>query len=292
MKYLGIILILFLLIIGATATPVSAASLKIHFIDVGEGDAVLIQAPGGKAVMIDSGNLISGYRVVEYLKKNDIAKLERLVFTHPHPDHIGGAFFILQMMEVGRVCDNGQVLQPGALDADIYRWYSELVRKRNNYHILKAGDRFSVDGVIFKVLWPAQPLPSLDFNANSLVIMIEYKKAKILLTGDLTTSGEALLLEKTADLKANLLKVGHHGFGSSSEEFLKVVSPEISIISVNKDNVMGYPSQEGLKSLKDSGSKIYRTDRDGDIIINVTEEGELGIETSQPGLLELPFRPD
>lgn len=282
MKRLSVFIISALFILSITAHSANAANLNIHFIDVGEGDSILIETPGGETILVDSGNLISGYKVAEYLKKNGIEKLDYLIFTHPHSDHIGGAFFILQMIKVKKIFDNGQDLKKVSKTSDIYRWYEDLVRKKDNYHILKAEDSFMVDGVVFKVLWPYQPLEFLDFNTNSLVIMVEYKKFRALLTGDLTMAGERELLKKQDDLKAGILKVGHHGSDSTAAEFLKAVSPKICVISVNKDNIRGYPSAEVLKRLGDSGSVVYRTDEHGDIVISVTEDGMTLVRSLSP----------
>ncbi|MFH1504247.1 MAG: MBL fold metallo-hydrolase [Candidatus Omnitrophota bacterium] len=124
--------------------------LRIHFIDVGEGDSVLIEALDGGCALVDAGNLISGFKVVEYLKKRGIDSIEHLMFTHPHLDHIGGAFFVLQMFDVKNVYDNGQ----GLSGQDIYRGYSKLVRENDKYSILKAGDSILLGEMSLEVLWP------------------------------------------------------------------------------------------------------------------------------------------
>jgi len=279
-SYFYLFLVLFIsLVISFYA---EASDLRIHFLDVGEGDSILIQTPRDNTVLIDTGNFISGFKVVEYLKKHDIHNLDYLIFTHHDLDHIGGAFFILQMVDVGKVCDNGQDLTEHIKSSDIYRWYEELVRKNTDYGVLKAEDKFLLDGVSFEVLWPIRPFIFSSFNANSLVIMIEYKKNKCLLTGDFNAVAERELLKKTPGLKADILKVGHHGsFDASSEEFLKAVSPKISVISVNKDNIRGYPSEAVLRRLQALNTKIYRTDLNGDIIINIKDNGEIKVDINR-----------
>ncbi|OQX52785.1 MAG: hypothetical protein B5M48_04725 [Candidatus Omnitrophica bacterium 4484_213] len=272
-------LICLLLFVSAFA---ETRPLKIHFIDVGEGDSILIEAPNGEAALVDAGNLISGFWVAEYLKENGIQDLEYLIFTHPHLDHIGGTFFILQMINVKKIYDNGQDLSQLMESFDAYRWYEELVRENDNYQVLKSGDKFLVDGVKFRIIWPPYPFIFSDFNANSLVIMVEYKKFRCLLSGDLTELGENELLKSGIDIKADILKVGHHGSrDASSKGFLKAISPDISIISVNKDNIRGYPSKEISGRLKDLGAKIYRTDLNGNIIVIVEDSGRYSIETER-----------
>jgi len=246
----------------------SAANLEIHFIDVGEGDSVLIEAPNGETALIDAGNFITGSKVVRYLNNKNIYDLDHLIFTHPHLDHIGGAFFVLQMIEVKNIYDNGEDLFALARRSDTYRWYDDLARKSNKYSVLEAGDSLALGEVKLKVLWPPKPLIFSDFNTNSLVIVIEYRTFSCLLTGDLTSPAEAELLKKESRLRANVLKVGHHGSAdANSEEFLKAVLPKISVISVNKDNIRGYPSKEVIQRLGEIGSEVYRTDINGDIII-------------------------
>jgi competence protein ComEC len=261
---------------------VQSQNLRIHFIDVGEGDSILIQTPKGKAILVDAGNLITGFKVVKYLHENGIQSLECLIFTHPHPDHIGGAFFISQMVNSRKIYDNGQDLSQLAESFDLYRWYEELVRGNESYEVLESGDKFLVDGVRFRIIWPPCPFVFSDFNANSLVVMVEYKKFRCLLAGDLTKAGENELLKRGIDLKADILKVARHGNkDASSEEFLRAISPSISIISVNKNNIRGYPSEEILRRLKDLGVKIYRTDLDGNITITIEDSGRYSIETEK-----------
>ena len=275
---------LFLVLFTSLVIPfyVEASDFKIHFIDVGKGDSILIQTPNDKSVLVDAGNFITGFKVVEYLKKYDIHNLDYLIFTHPDLDHIGGAFFVLQMMDVERIYDNGEDLTQVMQRSDIYRWYEELVRENNNYHIMTSGDDFVLDGVVFKVLWPHKPSIFSNFNANSLVIMIEYKKKKCLLTGDLTIPAEKELLNEARNLKADILKVGHHGnYDANCEEFLEVVSPNISVISVNKDNIRGYPSRTVLERLETLNTKIYRTDLHGDIVVDIKDNGEIKVNTNR-----------
>ena len=253
--------------------------LKIHFIDVGEGDSILIEAPNRKAVLIDAGNFISGFRVTRYLKQQGIESLKYLIFTHPHLDHIGGAFFILQMLKVKNICDNGEDLDNLSKSSDVYRWYKELLGRHKNYQVLRAGDELFLGAVSLKVLWPPQPLIFSDFNSNSLLIMLKYNKFSCLLSGDLTSSAEEKLLEQNAVLKADVLKVGHHGAkDASSKEFLDRVCSKIAVISVNAENIRGYPSAAVIKRLKNKGMQVYRTDKNGDIVLTVFADGNFKLE--------------
>jgi len=251
-------------------------TLKIHFIDVGEGDAILIEAPDGETALVDAGNLISGYCVVEYLKKRNIQNLDYLIFTHHHLDHIGGAFFVLQMMDVKKVYDNGDDLTEVAKSSDMYRWYEKLVRQNKDYKILKAGDILYLGEVTLKVLWPQQLLPFSGFNANSLVIVVKYGEFRCLLTGDATTGVEKELIRQVIDLKADILKVGHHGADDATcKEFLMRVSPKIAVISINEANIRGYPAKEIVDMIEGMGIRLYRTDKDGNIVLDISQSEEM-----------------
>jgi len=274
--------ILFIFVLFALPTAAQSQPLQIHFLDVGEGDSILIVTPNGKTVLIDGGNLITGLRVVKYLKKKGINELDHLIFTHPHLDHIGGAFFILQMLDIKNTYDNGEDLSRIAKSEDIYRWYDDLVRKNNKYTVLKANDTILLDGVELEILWPNKPFISSNFNTNSLVIMVEYKTFNCLLAGDSTSLTEAELLKKKSHLEAEILKVGHHGANdASSDDFLKAVSPKIVVISVNENNIRGYPSQEVLARLEEIGAKIYRTGKDGDIVVNIEDDGKVTVKVKK-----------
>lgn len=274
--------ILFIFVLFAFSATVQSQPLRIHFLDVGEGDAILIETPNGKTVLVDAGNLITGLDVVRYLKKNNVYKLDHFILTHPHFDHIGGAFFVLQMLDTENIYDNGEDIKSIAKSEDMYRWYENLVRESDKYSVLKANNAISLGEVKLEILWPDKPFISSNFNVNSLVIMVKYKDFNCLLVGDSTFLTEAELLKKKNHLEADVLKVGHHGANdASSEDFLKAVSPKIIVISVGKDNIRGYPSSSVLRRLEEIGAEIYRTDRDGNIIIQIEDDGEFVAKTNK-----------
>jgi len=153
----------------------------------------------------------------------------------------------------------------------IYRWYEDLVRKRKNYAVLISGDTLTLGNLTLEVLWPPEVPTSSDFNAFSMVMMVRGDGFSCLLTGDLTASGERELLKRGVNLKADFLKVGHHGAkDATTDEFLGAVSPRIAVISVDEASVWGYPSGEVLERLEKAGVKMYRTDRDGDIVLKIS----------------------
>ena len=252
--------------------------LKIHFLDVGQGDAIFIETPGKHKVLIDTGNIISGFKVRNYLNSAGAKHLDYLILTHPHLDHIGGVFLIAQDLSFDKIADNGQDL--GALAKfDIYAGYERLVRNSSKYQVLSAGDSFRLDGVNLEVLWPpSDPGPEGDFNVNSLVIMVKYNNFTCLLTGDLTVEAEEAFFKKNSDIKSDILKAGHHGAAdANSRRFLEAVSPVVTVVSAGKGNKYGYPSPETLQRISNAGAQILRTDLDGDITLNVDKGGRIRI---------------
>jgi len=256
-----------------------SSGLTLHFIDVGEGDAVLAVTPSSRTVLVDAGNLISGFRTAEYLKSLGIDRLDAVIFSHAHPDHAGGAFFILQEFGADRVFDNGQSLKELAATQDFYRWYGLLARGHKNYKAINAGYAFEIDGVIFRVLWPPAspaggPALSADLNAGSLVVMVEYGDFRCLLSGDSTREAQSRLA-LGADLSAKVLKLGHHAdCDSNPEGFLKAVSPRVAVASIDRDDARNRPCPETLKYLDRAGARLYRTDQDNDIIITADKNGD------------------
>ncbi len=238
--------------------------LEVTFLDVGEGEAIYIETPRGDRILIDTGNPITGFRVAEFLRKRGVAFLTALFITHPHPDHMGGVFHILPAFKVGRIYDNGQPI-PERPGCDIYRWYGEAVRGREGYRVVKRGDTFLYGNVVIEVLWPEGPLSS-DWNENSLVLKLTYGKVSLLFMGDANKEVERALLERDDDVRADVLKVGHHGFNdATSKEFLKSVAPDFAVISINRENVRGYPHPEVLKRLDTYRVKTLITYAKGDV---------------------------
>jgi len=273
------LIVIFLLIFVAVYSSPKPANLIIDFIDVGEGDSILIRTPHGASVLIDAGNLITGHRVLEYLRRRGVTSLDHLIFTHPHPDHIGGAFFIAQMVKIAKVHDNGYHLQS---DKDIYRWYKELIRQRSDYELLQAGDTLKLDGVELKVLWPASANRISGVNNNSLVILLQYGDFRCLLMSDTTISVEEELLKADKGLKADILKAGHHGYpDASSQEFLREVSPDAAIMSISLKDIRGHQLKGISEKFKTLGIKTYRIDQDGDITITVSRDGKFRIDTNR-----------
>jgi len=253
----------------AAATVSASENLTVHFLDVGQGDSELVQF-NGKNVLIDAGTQDMGPRVESYLKNHGVSSLDLLVATHPHEDHIGGLLDILNDFGVKQVLDSGQTHT-----SQTFENYLNLIDRKNiPFETAERGQTINLDPAIkIEVLSPPIPLFPDDLNQNSIVLKITYNKVSFLLMGDAGIEAEKSLLSSGSNLDSDILKVGHHGSSSaSSSSFLARVKPAISIIEVGAGNDYGHPTKKTLKALQSTGSKVYRTDLNGNIA--VTTDGQ------------------
>jgi beta-lactamase superfamily II metal-dependent hydrolase len=252
-----------------TGKPLGSKQLQVHMLDIGQGDSLLIITPEKKIVLIDAGLAKAGAKVVEKLKEYNINTIDLAVATHPHADHIGGMPKVLEAVTVKKFLDSGQS-HPTATYAKLLETVKEKI---GGLTVARLGQEFELDsGIELKVLGPSEPLldrvsGSVE-NANSVIIMLTYGNFKMLFTGDSEDETETRLLEKAVALKAQVLKVAHHGSQyATTDEFLKKVSPETAIISCGEDNNYGHPAPPTLDKLKKANIKTYRTDLQGEITI-------------------------
>jgi len=198
-------------------------------------------------------------------------------------DHIGGVFAITRLLSVSHLYDNGEDLSVQSRTCDIYRWYRELVRNNAKYSILKTGETLCCPPLTIKVLWPPCPHYTGDWNTNSIVLRLSFGAFHCLLMGDANAITERRLLASRTNLRAQVLKSGHHGAkDATTQAFLSAVSPDTVIISVNKDNIRGYPAQVTLQRIKKAHAKILRTDRNGTITIKAYPDGSFKVLTELP----------
>ena len=256
------------------------SSLTVHIIDVGQADAILIQAPEAN-VLIDAGENGCGEQVVAYLKSQKVSYLDLVIGTHAHSDHIGGMDVVIEEMDIGKIILS-DIPEESIPSAKSYaKMLTAILKKGMSITEPNVGDTYSLgDGAKLQILGPAGVFT--DLNNTSVVCRVTYGEHAFLFTGDCEAQGEASILNRRGlDLSADVLKVGHHGSDSStSDEFLQRVDPEIVLISVGSGNDYGHPASSVLEKLEARGIDIYRTDLCGNII--VTSNGrELKIKTEK-----------
>lgn len=237
----------------------------IHYIDVGQGDCILIQV-NNKNLLIDSGPSTNRKYLLNYLKKINIKKFDYIIATHPHDDHIGNMDTIIKRYNVEKFYSPKVTTSSDTFDSLL----SALVDKNLKINVLKKGSSQINLGknVTLKVLSPSKDFTSDNLNNYSPIIKINFLNNSFLFTGDAETSDENLVLFENNDLKADVLKVGHHGSSTSTSlDFLNSVDPSVAIISVGKNNSYGHPSQKVLSLLDESNIKTLRTDISGTIIV-------------------------
>lgn len=250
-----------------TAASNSGGDVKIEVLDIGQGDASLIYTKD-EIVMIDTGDIDERDRLVKLLKERNITSIDKLIITHPHADHIGGAYAVFKNFKVKEVYDNGDTTT-----TKTYQTYLKNIKQQNiAYHQLKAGD--SIDfgsGVSFKVFSPTEKMLKTDddLNNNSLVGQLCYKDFTMLFTGDSERGAEQnMVKEYGSELQSDVLKSPHHGSRtSSSDSYLKAVKAKDVIISLAADNEYGHPHKQTLDRYKKYDMNVYRTDKDGTVTV-------------------------
>ena len=236
--------------------------LEINYIDVGQGNAVLIKS-NDKTLLIDGGNRSNSSYYDNFIKNKNVKKIDYMIASHYDEDHIAGLISILENYEVSNVlCPNYKK------DTKIYKSFKKSLKKSNaNIVYPKKGDEFNISDANIQILWPNEYKKGVD-NDNSIVVKLRYGNMSFLFPADASTNVEDQLIYSGFNLKSDVLMLGHHGSKySTSKQFLKEVDPKLAVISVGKNNRYGHPSSRVLKILNDKNIKILRTDKDGDISI-------------------------
>lgn len=238
-------------------------NMVTHFIDVGQGDCILIQV-NHKNLLIDSGTSDSKQKLIRYLKKNNITRLDYIVATHPHEDHIGGMAKVIKTFEVGEFWAPKVITSTQAFE-DMIR---SLRAKNLKIKIAKPNTSLNLGPNTTCVMLSPNKTTYENVNNYSCAIKISYKNSTYLFTGDIETEAENEIMDTGYDIKADVLKVAHHGSKTStSQEFLNKVSPKIAVISCGTDNDYGHPNKETLDKLKKLNCTVYRTDLDKTIVL-------------------------
>lgn len=256
------------------APEAPAGELEVHFIDVGQGDAILLRCDG-EAALVDAGTPDCRESLLEYLQNQRLEEPKYIFASHPHADHIGSMAAVIDAFGCQTFIMPDMVSYTRAFE----NMLDSVERCGAETQLGKAGDTFELGQAQLELLWPAQGYEAEDANNISLVIRVTYGPYSFLLTGDAETSVEK---EFVSNLPATtVLKAGHHGSKtSSSQALLEAARPEYCVISVGAGNSYGHPSPETLEKLEQLGCQIYRTDLQGDIVFRI-EEGQLYVDTAR-----------
>jgi len=271
--FIVFILSLIMLLAGGCSSPstnptqttggYTQESMSVHFIDVGQADAIFIQS-GEETMLIDGGNNADGEAVVSYLKKQGVKELTYIIGTHPHEDHIGGLDEVINEFSVGKVFLTDFVLPNLSFEKLL------LAISENNLQILNPlpGDEYSLGSGKFTFIAPMKKDYGNKVNNYSLGIKLENGNNVFLLTGDAEIESEKDMIDSGMDLEADVMKLNHHGSTTSnSEAFIEAVDPIYAVITVGIDNPYGHPSSSIVTRLQDEDIQIYRTDLMGTVVI-------------------------
>lgn len=278
-----IICLLIVLILINFIIYIFPQKLRIFFIDVGQGDSTLIITPDKKKVLIDGGGSDSfdvGEKVLlPYLLDRRILKVDYVLISHFDTDHCGGILTIMEKVKVKNI-----IISEQAEHSENYERFKKLmIHKKIRLIEVKKGDKIKIGRYSeFKILFPTSRLLSENpLNNNSIVAQFNYNNFKMLFTGDIEKLAEQQILKtEKAEIRADILKVAHHGSKTSSiPEFIKAVKPKIALIGVGKNNTFGHPNQQTIKNLENIKCRIYRTDLQGEIIIKIDQKGRMNVKS-------------
>jgi competence protein ComEC len=270
-----VVALTFMFIPMSATTNATTKNMYVHFINVGQGDSIYIKAPNGEDILIDGGNK-DGSDLVAYLKKQKVKDIEFMIATHPDADHIGGLDEVLKAFPVKSV-----YAPKVSHTSQAYKDFLTAVKnKKLTIKTAKADVTLSIKGVTAKFVGPVKTYSTSDTNDWSAVLKITYGKNSFLFTGDAEAKAEADMIKAKKDLRADVLKVGHHGAKTStSTAFLNAVKPKYAVISVGK-NSYGHPTKEVLNRLKAAKVTVYRTDQKGTIVFT-SNGSKLSVKTEK-----------
>ena len=258
-------------------SPVLNEVLKVSFIDVGQGDSTLLELPNGEIMLIDAGNPEDGERIVEMIEEKGYKKVDYLIATHPHSDHIGGMAEVVKAFEISKV----YMPKKSHSTSSFEKLVDAIYKKNLKITEAKTGVTL-IDEENLKIEILAPGYSDYDnLNNFSAVVKVDYGETTFIFTGDAEKEVEYEMLDSGADLKADVLKIGHHGSSTSSAYgFIKAVNPKYGVISCGAGNDYGHPHSEVLELLKKNSIETLRTDELGTIVI--TSDGiNLSIEKSE-----------
>lgn len=239
--------------------------LTVHFLDVGQADCTLLESDG-HFMLIDAGDNNDENVIINYLDERGVQKIDYIIGTHPHADHIGSMDAVINKYEIETIYMPFIAHNTKTFD-DVL---TAIEKKGLKVTEPEPGAQFAFNDIPVTILGPVKEYTNL--NNNSIVLKVETEKISFLFTGDAEQESEQDMLSAGYDLSAEFLKVGHHGSDtSSSSKFLEAVNPKVAIIPVGTDNQYGHPSEDTIKKLSDMGVETYRLDQTGNIIISTVK---------------------
>jgi competence protein ComEC len=261
--------------------PTDLSELKVHFIDVGQGDSTLLQfSDDGEdfTILIDAGNW-TGDEVVQYLKMQHVKQIDIAVGTHPDADHIGQLDQVINTINVGEVWLSGNTNPSQTFQ----RLLKAIDSKAVEYYEPRMGDHFEVGPLKIDVLYP-KTISEHD-NEESISLKLTYGEITFILTGDATTEDELKMLQSGIVMKADILKLGHHGSSTSTHPtFLREVNPDVAIYSAGLNNTYGHPHEEVVNLVQNSKISLYGTDVHGTVMVK-TDGKEYQVLTKKDGTI-------
>lgn len=267
MRFFKFLPLIFIILLCSCTLPHSNSTqlMEIHYIDVGQGDAILVQV-NDKNLLIDSGPKESSSNLFNYLHSLNINKLDYVIATHPHEDHIGNMYSVIKKFDIG------EFFAPKVTHSSksFERMVESLISKNKKINVFDTNTT-SInlgENIYISIYSPSKKDYGNNLNLYSTVFRIQYGNTSFLFTGDAEKNNEDEILNSYSSIRSNVLKIAHHGSSTStSQAFLEAVNPEITIISVGSDNSYNHPNSKILNLLNSIGTKVYRTDKDSTIIL-------------------------
>ena len=254
-----------------------SGKFAVHYIDIGQGDSMLLQTPDNEYMLIDTGEYEYYDKLSSYLEHYNIKKFKYVIFTHPHSDHMGSADKIVKNYEIENL------IMPDATNntKTFERLVTEIENKNLDIILPVPGDKYKFGESEFIILAPISE-EYKNLNNYSIVIKLTYGKNKFLFTGDMEKESENEVMDfckkNNIDLSVDVLKLAHHGSSTSSQQsFLNLINPRYAVIMCGVDNTYNHPNLKTMERVKSTGAEILRTDSNGDIII-VSDGSKLSIK--------------